>query len=43
MKKKKEEWFVWITVEGRIIRRLVVYDNSTFKKLFKVEEDQIFR
>jgi hypothetical protein len=25
------------------IKRLVVYDNPIFKKLFKVEKDQIFR
>ena len=30
-------------VGGRIIRRHVVYDNSTFKKLFKAEEDHIFK
>jgi len=29
---------VWISVEGRAIRRLVVYDNLAFKELFKAKK-----
>jgi hypothetical protein len=34
---------MWITAGSQTIRQLVVYKNPTFKELFKVEEDQIFR
>jgi hypothetical protein len=30
-------------LRGRTIERLMVCDNLAFKKLFKVEEDQIFK
>jgi hypothetical protein len=34
---------VWIIIGGWTIGQLVIYNNPTFKELFKVEEDQIFR
>jgi hypothetical protein len=31
-------WFVWITVRGQTLGRLVVCDNSVLKQLFKAKK-----